>query len=90
MHYADNKFLKQQEMGIPFTAVHDSYWCHAANVEIMNATLRDCFIELYSQPILEDLRASLVARFPEVDFPQIPERGKLRLEEVRDSPYFFD
>ena len=23
-----------QEMHIPFTAVHDSYWCHAANVPV--------------------------------------------------------
>lgn len=79
-----------KEMHIPFTAVHDSYWCHAAHITTMNATLRDCFVDLYSRPILEDLRASLVARYPGVAFPPIPARGKLRLEEVRDSPYFFD
>ncbi len=56
----------------------------------MNATLRECFIDLYSRPILEDLRASLVARYPDVAFPPIPARGSLRLEEVKDSPYFFD
>lgn len=75
---------------MPFTAVHDSYWCHAANVSQMNATLRDCFIDLYRRPILEDLHASLQARYPDVAFPPVPARGALRLEEVRDSPYFFD
>ncbi len=79
-----------KDLHIPFTAVHDSYWCHASNVEIMNASLRDCFVELYHQPILEGLRDSLVARFPDVQFPPIPARGNLRLEEVKDSPYFFD
>jgi len=79
-----------QGLGVPFTAVHDSYWCHASNVEVMNATLRECFITLYEQPVLEALRDSLVARFPDVAFPPIPQRGKLRLEEVKDSPYFFD
>jgi DNA-directed RNA polymerase len=79
-----------KDLNIPFTAVHDSYWCHASNVEIMNASLRDCFVELYHQPILEGLRDSLVARFPDVQFPPIPERGNLHLEEVKDSPYFFD
>lgn len=56
----------------------------------MNQKLRESFVELYHQPILEELRASLVRRFPEVDFPPIPERGQLRLEDVLDSPYFFD
>lgn len=75
---------------MPFTAVHDSYWCHAANVPQMNATLRECFVDLYRRPILEDLHASLQARYPDVAFPPVPARGTLRLEEVKDSPYFFD
>lgn len=56
----------------------------------MNRTLRESFVDLYHQPILENLRDSLVRRYPEVDFPPIPERGRLRLEEVLKSPYFFD
>jgi DNA-directed RNA polymerase, mitochondrial len=81
---------KLQALNIPFTAVHDSYWCHASHVDTMNASLRDCFVDLYEQPVLENLRDSLVARFPDVEFPAIPQRGQLRLDEVKDSPYFFD
>jgi len=81
---------KLQALNIPFTAVHDSYWCHASHVDTMNASLRDCFVDLYEQPVLENLRDSLVARFPDVEFPAIPQRGTLRLDEVKDSPYFFD
>ncbi|KAG5180911.1 hypothetical protein JKP88DRAFT_263682 [Tribonema minus] len=76
--------------GIPFAAVHDSYWCHAGHVDVMNAALRDTFVELYSRPILEDLHASLTARFPDVKFPRVPPRGALDVGAVRDSAYFFN
>jgi len=83
-------FLLHQKKGIPFTAVHDSYWSHAGNVEVMNETLRQCFVDLYRRPILEDLHESLVKRYPHINFPEIPERGTLDLGKVLDSPYFFD
>jgi hypothetical protein len=35
--------------------VHDSFWTHAADVEKMNQILRETFVELYKQPILEDV-----------------------------------
>ena len=81
--------LALKDKNIPFTAVHDSFWCHATNVDTMNETLRECFIDLYSRPILEDLRESLVRRFPESSFPPLPARGTLELEDVRQSKYFF-
>lgn len=56
----------------------------------MNATLRDCFIELYHQPILEDLLQALQDKYPHIVFPPIPTRGSLKLEEVIESQYFFD
>ena len=56
----------------------------------MNETLRDCFIDLYHKPILEDLRSALMEKYPHIEFPPIPARGDLRLEEVRESQYFFD
>jgi DNA-directed RNA polymerase, mitochondrial len=55
----------------------------------MNKTLREAFVELYEAPILENLRESLMRRYPDVDFPPIPERGVLDLKEVIKSPYFF-
>lgn len=35
--------------------VHDSYWTHACNVDEMNRILREKFVELYEQPILENV-----------------------------------
>lgn len=81
--------LDCKKKGIDFASVHDSYWTHAGTLEVMNASLREQFIELYSQPILEELRESLVMRFPNVTFPPVPKRGNLDLQSVRDSKYFF-
>ena len=75
--------------GLTFTAVHDSYWTHAGDVDAMNASLRDQFVRLYSLPLLEDLRSSLIMRFPGVELPELPPRGDLNLESVRESQFFF-
>jgi DNA-directed RNA polymerase 1, mitochondrial len=56
----------------------------------MNELLRDQFVKLYSQPILENFLESLVIRYPDVSFPPVPEKGNLDLNRVRDSLYFFN
>ena len=81
--------LKMKQSRLHFASVHDSYWTHAQDIPEMNKVLRSCFVDLYSKPILEDLRESLVMRYPDVDFPPVPPRGKLDLEEVKNSTYFF-
>ena len=81
--------LKMKELGLCFTAVHDSYWTHAGDVEVMNKVLRDCFIELYKKPLLEDLKKSIELRYPNIEVPPLPDRGELDIDEVRDSQYFF-
>ena len=68
----------------------DKYIKCLGDVDQMNEMLRDQFVNLYSQPILEDFLESLVIRYPDVSFPPIPEKGKLDLESVRNSPYFFN
>jgi DNA-directed RNA polymerase len=37
--------------------VHDSYWTHAGDIDKMNVILREKFVELYDQPILENVSA---------------------------------
>lgn len=81
--------LKMKEKKLHFASVHDSYWTHATDIPEMNKLLRSCFVELYSKPILEDLRESLVMRYPDVEFPPVPQRGTLDIQEVKDSSYFF-
>jgi len=55
----------------------------------MSEILREQFIYLHSQPLLENLRDSLMLRSPDLVFPPLPEKGKLDLKEVLNSRYFF-
>jgi len=81
--------IEMDRRGLSFSAVHDSFWTHACDIDEMNEALRECFIELYSQPLLQDLKESWELRYPEVEFPEIPELGNLDLKEVKDAKYFF-
>ncbi|MCO5571198.1 hypothetical protein L7F22_024932 [Adiantum nelumboides] len=78
------------EAGLTFAGVHDSYWTHPSDVETMNQILREKFVELYNQPLLENLLESFQKNFPDVQFPPLPDRGSLDLKEVLKSPYFFN
>lgn len=82
--------LACKEAGFSFAGVHDSYWTHAANVEEMNLILREKFVELYGAPILENLLESFETSFPQLGFPPLPDRGDYELNEVLNSPYFFN
>ncbi|KMT08744.1 hypothetical protein BVRB_6g140140 [Beta vulgaris subsp. vulgaris] len=79
-----------KQAGLNFAGVHDSYWTHACNVDEMNRILREKFVELYEQPILENLLKSFQDSFPALEFPPLPERGDFDLREVLESPYFFN
>jgi DNA-directed RNA polymerase len=81
--------LKMKEAGLSFASVHDSYWTHACSIEEMARLLRVCFVELYSQPVLENLRNSLIVRYPEINFPPLPNRGDLDIKDVLHSKFFF-
>ncbi|GFZ18343.1 DNA/RNA polymerases superfamily protein [Actinidia rufa] len=79
-----------KEAGLNFAGVHDSYWTHACNVDKMNRILREKFVELYEEPILENLLESFQKTFPTLNLPPLPERGDFDLREVLESPYFFN
>lgn len=79
-----------RKAGLNFAGVHDSYWTHACDVDTMNQMLRDKFVQLYEQPILEQLLESFEKSFPTLTFPPLPERGEFELKEVLHSPYFFN
>ncbi|BBN04117.1 DNA-directed RNA polymerase, mitochondrial [Marchantia polymorpha subsp. ruderalis] len=76
--------------GLNFAGVHDSFWTHAGTVDKMNILLRKKFVQLYSQPILENLLNDFKQQFPHLEFPQVPGRGDLDLNEVLKAPYFFN
>lgn len=81
--------LEMDRRGLTFSAVHDSFWTHACDIDEMNAALREVFVQLYDQPLLERLKESWELRYPDLEFPPLPKRGELTLEEVKKAKYFF-
>ncbi|KAK9814262.1 hypothetical protein WJX72_003057 [[Myrmecia] bisecta] len=79
-----------RKAGLDFAGVHDSFWTHACDVPIMNRILREQFIKLHEQPLLEQLKDEFHERYPAVFIPPIPPKGELDLQEVLKSDYFFN
>ncbi|QQP56671.1 DNA-directed RNA polymerase [Caligus rogercresseyi] len=87
--------------GVTFASVHDCYWTHPISVSTMNERCREQFINLHSQPLLENLSKSFKKRYmdsstrsvdaikAELLFRNIPSKGSLDLNVVRDSVFFF-
>ena len=81
--------LEMDRRGLAFSAVHDSFWTHACDIDEMNVALREVFVDLYNKPLLEQLKMNWEMRYPDLQFPDLPAGGDLKLEEVKDAPYFF-
>jgi DNA-directed RNA polymerase len=79
-----------EQEGITFASVHDSYWTHARDVDRMNELIRECFVDLHSQPLLENLLHAFRQMYPDITFPDVPKRGSLQLDRVKKAKYFFD
>jgi len=52
----------------------------------MNKIIREQFINLHSQPLLEELYATFTRLYPNVQFPPLPKKGTLDLNRVLDAP----
>ncbi|SKB50198.1 DNA-directed RNA polymerase [Luteibacter sp. 22Crub2.1] len=75
-----------------FAMIHDSYGTHAADTDILAASLRAAFVEQYSREVLTDFRDELAAQLtPELaeKLPELPLCGDLDLSLVEQSAYFF-
>lgn len=81
---------KCKEAGInSIMSVHDCYGTHAADTEESAKFLREAFVEIYRQPILENFTTDVLKTI-EGDFPPLPATGSLNIEEVLNSEYFFN
>jgi DNA-directed RNA polymerase len=80
--------LRCQKEGIEFAAVHDSFWTHAGTARPLWSALRDEFVALHKQPLLENLKQSWERHY-DITLSSLPSTGTLNLNDVRDSKYFF-
>ena len=74
-----------------FAMIHDSYGVHACDTDLLATTLRQVFVDMYRIDPLEHLRDELVARYPQLKgkLPELPKKGNLNLEDIKQSDFFF-
>lgn len=85
--------LKCKKAGInSIMSVHDCYGTHASDTEESAKFLREAFVEIYRQPILEQFTEDILmlADTENTDIPELPESGDLDIEGVLTSDYFFN
>lgn len=52
-----------QQAGLTFSAVHDSFWTHAADIDQMNLILRDAFVRMHSDDVVGRLASEFKVRY---------------------------
>jgi DNA-directed RNA polymerase len=78
---------------INFCNVHDSFGTTAADVETLNKSIREAFIEMFTNnDILENFRNDVLRQLPKElhdKLPEVPAKGDLEINQLRDSEFFF-
>lgn len=72
-----------------FAMVHDSFGCHACDIPMLSACIREAFVSLYvdNDPMQNFLlEAQELTTDP---LPSVPSKGSLDVTAVRDSEFFF-
>jgi DNA-directed RNA polymerase len=72
--------------------IHDSYAVHAAHVDTMNYLIRQQFVEMYSEDVLQSFSDQLAEQLPQelsAKITAIPDKGTLELADIIDSEFFF-
>jgi DNA-directed RNA polymerase len=72
-----------------FAMVHDSYGVHASDVDLLNRVLREEFVRIYSEPVLQNFLEQQRKAHPGISLPDPPPTGDLDIQQVLSSPYFF-
>ncbi|OTB08151.1 hypothetical protein M426DRAFT_317253 [Hypoxylon sp. CI-4A] len=67
--------LECDELGLSFAAVHDSFWTHASDVDVMNRVLRDAFIRIHSEDVVGRLASEFKARYKGALYLTTVQRG---------------
>jgi DNA-directed RNA polymerase, mitochondrial len=85
--------LLGQENGLSsWACVHDSFGCHAADVDVLHACIRTAFVEQYTPDVLSAFRQEIAEQLPPElveQLPEVPAMGDLELSAVLDAQYFF-
>ncbi|KAF6749610.1 mitochondrial RNA polymerase [Ephemerocybe angulata] len=55
--------IEASNKGLTFAAVHDSYWTHACDIDLLSTIIRDTFINLHSSDMLKRLHDEFLERY---------------------------
>ena len=76
-----------------FCNVHDSFGTTAGDVEVLNQSLREAFVTMFSEnDILENFRNDVLKQLPvelHKKIPEAPSKGNLDINQLRESKFFF-
>jgi DNA-directed RNA polymerase len=76
-----------------FCNVHDSFGTTAGDVEMLNKSIREAFIDMFSNhDILEKFRQDVEKQLPDklkAKLPEVPSKGDLDINKLRESKFFF-
>jgi len=76
-----------------FCNVHDSFGTTAGDVEVLNQSLRQAFITMFTEhDILAEFRNDVMKQLPvelHAKLPEVPNKGDLDINQLRDSEFFF-
>ena len=72
-----------------FAMVHDSFGVHACDIDLLHRVLREEFVRIYSEPVLQKFLEEQRQAHPDLDLPDPPQAGNLDIRQVIESPYFF-
>jgi DNA-directed RNA polymerase len=86
--------VKAYDKGLShFCNVHDSFGTLAADSQTLADTIRETFVEMYSNGCpLEDFKTSMLPILNDSEktkLPEVPEKGDFDIEEVLKSEFFF-
>lgn len=73
-----------------FAMIHDSYGTTCARAGLLFKTVRECFVSMYeSHDILKEFAEEVKDYLPNIELPELPEKGNFNIKEVLNSTYAF-
>lgn len=75
-----------------FALIHDSFGTHAADTDVFFRVIREAFMRLYEEPVLENLREEFMAQLPpdiRGEVASVPSAGSLDIGSILNSLYAF-
>ena len=75
-----------------FSMIHDSFGCHASDVDMLVDSLKEAAVEIHDNDMLSTFKNNIAAMLPAnwaAKLPEVPAKGELKLADLMESDFFF-